>query len=345
MDKSLAEIAELIGGTVIGDATTRISGVNGIKQAGRGELTFVSNLRYLPFLETTHASAAIVGAAVTSAPIPVIQVAKPDVAFWTVLKHVADSEVTHPHAGVHPTAAIGDNVRLGADVAIDAHVRIADGCVIGDGVVLYAGVYIGQDSVIGGNTVVYPNVVIRERVTLGARCIIHGGAVIGADGFGFVPLGKAQFKIPQVGTVVIGDDVEIGANTTIDRATFGRTVVGNGTKIDNLVQIGHNVEIGEHCVISGTTGISGSTIIGNNVMIGGQAGIGGHIDIGDRAIIAARTGVTKSVEPGKMVSGFPMKEHKEDLRIMACISRLPQLARRVHELEAQIRELNERSDR
>lgn len=345
MNKSLAEIAELIGGTVIGDATTRIAGVNGIKQAKPGDLTFVSNLRYLPFLETTHASAAIVGKAVMSAPIPIIQVAKPDVAFWTVLKDVADSEVSHPHAGIHPTAVIGENVRLGKDVAIDAHVRVADNCRIGDGAVLYAGVYVGQDSVIGGNTVVYPNVVIRERVTVGARCIIHGGAVIGGDGFGFVPLGKVQYKIPQVGSVEIGDDVEIGSNTTIDRATFGRTVIGQGTKIDNLVQIGHNVEIGEHCVISGSTGISGSAIIGNYVMIGGQTGIAGHIDIGDGAIIAGRTAVSKSVGPGKMVSGFPMKDHKEDLRILACISRLPEFVNRIHELEAQVRELNERSDR
>ncbi|MBI5091396.1 MAG: UDP-3-O-(3-hydroxymyristoyl)glucosamine N-acyltransferase [Candidatus Hydrogenedentes bacterium] len=345
MNKTLAEIAELVGGTVIGDGATRIVGVNGIKQANEGELTFVSNLRYLPYLETTRASAAIVGSAVTSAAIPLIQVARPDVAFWTVLKSVADAEVFRPHAGVHPTAVIGAQVQMGKDVSIDAHVRIADGCVIGDGTVIYAGVYVGHGSSIGGNTILYPNVVIREHVTIGARCIVHGGAVIGGDGFGFVPLEKVLYKIPQVGTIEIGDDVEIGSNTTIDRATFGKTVIGRGTKIDNLVQIGHNVEIGEHCVISGTTGISGSAIIGNHVTVGGQVGIGGHIDIGDGAVIAARTGVSKSVRPGAMVSGFPMKDHKRDLRIMACISRLPEIAERVHELEAQIRELNERSDR
>lgn len=345
MNTSVAEIAALVGGVVIGDGSTRITGVNGIKQARPGDLTFVSGARYLRFLEATQASAAIVGPGVQTGRIPLIQVEKPEISFWSVLKEVETTSISHPPAGIHPTAVIGSHVRLGAKVAIDAHVRIADHCVIGDGVVIYAGAYVGRESSIGGKTIIYPNVTIREQITLGARCIIHSGAVIGGDGFGFAPLEGTLYKIPQVGTVEIGDDVEIGSNSTIDRATFGKTIIGRGTKVDNLVQIGHNVEIGEHVVISGATGISGSVIIGNRVTIGGQVGIGGHIDIGDGAVIAARTGVSKSVPPGAVVSGFPMKEHRKDLRIMACISRLPETAHRVHELEARIKELEDRGHR
>jgi UDP-3-O-[3-hydroxymyristoyl] glucosamine N-acyltransferase len=199
--------------------------------------------------------------------------------------------------------------------------------------------------VIGENTVIYPNATLREGVRVGARCLIHAGVVLGSDGFGFAPLDGAWFKVPQTGTVIIGDDVEIGANSAVDRATFGSTVIGRGTKIDNLVQIGHNVRIGEHCVISGMTGVAGSSTVGNHVTIAAQVGIADHVEIGDRVTIAGRSGVISAIEPGQVVSGFPAIDHHTDMRIMAARRRLPELPRlmaRVKALESRIRELEER---
>lgn len=341
MDKSVAEIAEIVGGKVIGDGAIRITGVNGIKQAQNGDLAFLDNARYLPLLETTAASAVLVPPDIASACKTLVQAKDPRMAFAMVLK-VCEAEQIRRPAEIHETAVIGRNVKLGKDVAIDAHVCIADDCEIGDGVVLYAGVYIGCCCKIGENTLVYPNVTVREGITMGARCIIHAGVVLGSDGFGFVPLEGVLFKIPQVGNLVIGDDVEIGANSAADRATFGTTVIGSGTKIDNLVQIGHNVEIGEHCIVSGMTGIAGSAVIGNHVTIAGQAGINGHIDIGDGVTIGGRAGVTKSIEPGRVVSGFPAIDHNIDRRVRVAAQQTPQLLRRVRQLERRIEELEKK---
>ena len=184
--------------------------------------------------------------------------------------------------------------------------------------------------------------VLREETKVGARCIVHAGAVLGSDGFGFAPVGGQWAKVPQVGNVIIGDDVEIGTNSAVDRATFGSTVIGNGTKIDNLCQIGHNVQLGEHCVISGMTGVAGSTVIGNHVTIAAQVGIGDHLEIGDNATVGGRAGVATSVKPGAVVSGFPAMDHKAELRILASLRRLPDAVRRVKELERRIEQLEER---
>ncbi|NIA16468.1 MAG: UDP-3-O-(3-hydroxymyristoyl)glucosamine N-acyltransferase [Nitrospiraceae bacterium] len=341
MDRSVGEIAKLVGGTVIGDAGIRITGVNGIKQASSGDLSFIGSPQYLPFLETTGASALLVTDDVTSVERTLIRVDRPYLSFLQVLQQCATEEgIPHP-VGIHATAVIGQNVTLGRDVALDAHVRIADGCTLGDGVVVYANSYVGNSCNIGEETVIYPNVTLREGVSVGARCIIHAGAVLGSDGFGFAPMGGKLFKVPQVGTVVLGDDVEIGTNSAVDRATFGRTVIGNGTKIDNLVQIAHNVEIGEHTVISGMTGIAGSTTIGAGVTIAAQVGVVDHVEIGDGATIAGRSGVATSVKPGQVVSGFPATDHKLDMRILASLRRLPDMAPRVRRLERRIQELEE----
>lgn len=339
MDKSVGEIAALVGGVVVGDSTRRITGVNGIKQAKTGDLSFVGAPRYLAWLDNTEASAVLVTSSVSSGPTTLIQVNNPYMAFVQVLREFAD-ETAHRHpTGIHETAVIGNNVRLGKDVAIDAFVRIADDCVIGDGVTLYAGVYVGYGCSIGNQTVVYPNVTIRDGVEVGSRCVLHAGLVLGSDGFGFAPVNGAWFKVPQVGTVRIGDDVEIGTNSAVDRATFGTTVVGTGTKIDNLVQIGHNVEIGEHCVISGMSGIAGSTVIGNRVMIAAQVGVADHLEIGDGAVVAGRSGVATHVKPGQTVSGFPAVEHKTEMRILAGIRRVPDLLHRVRELEQRVHQM------
>ena len=341
MDKSVGELAVLVGGVVVGDPSVRITGLNGIQQAQRGELTFVGNRRYLPYLGTTAASAVLVAPDAGAPERTLIQVKNPYLAFVRVLQeYAASAPIPHP-TGIHETAVVGRNVSLGQHVALDAHVRIADNCVIGDNVVLYAGVYVGDSSCIENDTVVYPNVSIRERTRIGARCIIHAGVVLGSDGFGFAPVNGTWFKVPQVGTVRIGDDVEIGANTAIDRATFGTTVIGCGTKIDNLVQIGHNVEIGEHCVISGMTGVAGSTRIGCHVTIAAQVGIADHMEIGDNVTIAGRSGVTHSVASGQVVSGFPAIDHETDKRVVAGLRRLPELPRRVRELERRIQKLEE----
>lgn len=345
MNKSVGEIAGLVGGTVFGDPEVRITGINGIQQAGPGELTFVSNRKYAPFLDTTQASAVFVLPGLRSPRMPVIEVKNPYIAFVQMIQEcAAEAKPCHP-IGVHPTAVIGRNVLLGKDIALDAHVRVSDDCVLGDGVIAYSGVYIGAGSVIGADTVIYPNVTIREGVSIGARCVLHAGAAIGCDGFGFAPLGGKWFKIPQVGNVVIGDDVEIGANTAVDRATFGSTVIGRGTKIDNLVQIGHNVRIGEDCVISGMSGIAGSTTIGNHVTVAAQVGVADHMEIGDNATIAGRSGVMSAIPAGQTVSGFPATDHAKAMRIVAATQRLPELPRRVRELERRLDAIEERVER
>jgi UDP-3-O-[3-hydroxymyristoyl] glucosamine N-acyltransferase len=342
MQKTLNEIAKLLDGTVIGDGDTIITGVCGIKEAKEGDITFVANPKYLGLMRHTRASAIITSSEVKDAPKPIVCTENPSLAFAKLVSLLAPNKVKHPAAGIHPTAIIGERVRLGKDVAIHAYVVIEDDVAIGDGTIVYAGVYIGHHTQIGGDSLIYPNVSIRERVTIGNRVIIHSGTVIGSDGFGFATVKGVHQRIPQIGTVVIEDDVEIGSNVTIDRARFDKTVIGRGTKIDNLVQIAHNVVIGENSIIVAQTGISGSTVIGKGVILAGQSGVVGHITIGDNAIVAAQAGVTKSVKPDTKVSGYPAKPHHIAKRVNACIQRLPRLFRQVLTLEARVKQLEEK---
>lgn len=342
MDTTVGDIARLVGGTVVGDASARITGVNSIAEAGPGELSFIRDARYLRHLETTGAAAVLITEPPEGGSTTVIVVDTPDLAFAQVLQSIADAEQPFPEPGVHELAAVAETATLGEGVFADAHARIGDDCVIGDRVRIYAGAYVGPGCTVGAETVLHPNVVLREQTVVGARCILHAGAVLGSDGFGFAPIGGRWMKIPQVGTVHVGDDVEIGSNTAIDRATFGATRIGNGTKIDNLVQIGHNVRIGEHCVIAGKTGIAGSALIGNHVRIGAGAGINGHIEIGDGATVGANAGVAKSVAPGATVSGFPAMDHNLVRRVWVARRRLPELLRRVRQLERDVQVLEGR---
>jgi UDP-3-O-[3-hydroxymyristoyl] glucosamine N-acyltransferase len=247
-----------------------------------------------------------------------------------------------PPPGIHPTAVIGERVTLGQQLTIGAYVVIADGAVIGDRTVIYPHVYIGNETVLGTDCLIYPQVSIRERCQLGHRVILHSGVVIGSDGFGYASVEGVHHKIPQVGTVVVEDDVEIGANTCLDRARFGRTRIGKGTKIDNLVQIAHNVETGHHCIIVGQAGVAGSTKLGDHVTLAGQCGISGHLQIGDHAIVTGKAGVSKNVPPRAVVRGSPAQEIKSCQMQEIAVRRLPQTQVVVKELIARIAELERR---
>ncbi len=342
MEIKVRQIAELVGGAVHGDPEIAVHGVNGLEEAQPGEITFARDARYFERLRTSHASAALVPCTVADAPMATICVEKPDLAFLMVLNHFAPPPL-HPPAGIHPRAFIAEGVQLGEGVTIGACVCIESGAVIGDRTILYPGVYIGPGCRIGADTVLYPNVVVREETQIGARCIIHAGACIGSDGFGFAELGGRWHKIPQTGIVIVGDDVEIGSNTAIDRATFGTTRIGAGTKIDNLVQIGHNVQIGEHCAIAGKAGIAGSAHIGSHVRIGADAGIAGHITIGNGVTVGARSGVMRTVPEHMTVSGFPAIDHSRQRRIMVAQQRTPEMLRQVARLEREVKELKDGS--
>jgi UDP-3-O-[3-hydroxymyristoyl] glucosamine N-acyltransferase len=262
-------------------------------------------------------------------------------AFAKVVSLVLPDDTKRP-SGLHPTAIVSPTAKLGKNVAVGAYTVIDDKAQIGEGTIIYSGCYIGSNTKIGKDCLIYPHVSIRERIEIGDRVIIHCGTVIGSDGFGFAAVKGVQEKIPQIGTVLVEDDVEIGANVTIDRARFDKTIIGRGTKIDNLVQIAHNVIIGENCIIVAQAGISGSTVLGKNVTLAGQAGLVGHINIGDGAICAAQSGVTKSVPPNTMVSGYPAKPHEVAKRVNACVQSLPELYKKIKELEDKVKELQER---
>ena len=334
MNMTVGEIAALVGGSVSGDESTVITGVNGVEEAGPGELCFIRSAQYVPKLAESGASAVLIQEA-PDFPIPAIIVPVPDLAFAMVLKYCETQQLKHPE-GIHPQAAIHEDATLGKEVAVGACAIIEAGARLADGVVVYPGAYIGRGVKIGTGTIIYPNVTIREETEIGAHCILHAGATIGSDGFGYAPLEGAWMKIPQVGQVILGDDVEIGSNSAVDRATFGITRIGRGTKIDNLVQVGHNVQIGEHCALAAMVGIAGSAHLEDRVRVGATAGVAGHLTVGEGASIAARSGVTRSIDPGTTVSGFPAIDHHKELRVLVGQQRIPELIRRIKVLEREL---------
>jgi len=338
MKFKLGEIAKIVDGELKGDPDIVITGISGIKEAKEGDITFLANPKYFSLMKSTKASAVITSQEIDFSSKPIIKTENPSLAFAKVVNLFSPPDVHHP-SGIHPTAIISHSAKLGKNVAVGAYTIIEDEVEIGDGSIIYGSCYIGYKTKIGKNCLIYPGVSIREKIEIGNRVIIHSGTVIGSDGFGFAMVKGVREKIPQVGTVVIGDDVEIGANVTIDRARFDKTIIGRGTKIDNLVQIAHNVVIGENCVIVAQVGISGSTTLGKGVILAGQAGVVGHIHIGDGAIVAAQAGVTKSVPPNTKVSGYPAKPHNVAKRVNACVQKLPQLYKRIKELEEKVKEL------
>ncbi|MDD4980971.1 MAG: UDP-3-O-(3-hydroxymyristoyl)glucosamine N-acyltransferase [Candidatus Omnitrophica bacterium] len=338
MPKTLKEIAKFLEGELVGESDIIITGISGIKEANEGDITFLANPKYLPLLEKTRASAVITSRDIRDAPKPIIRTENPSLAFAKMVSFMAPCEIKH-HQGIHPAAILGEDVSLGKGVAIGPYAVIEDNVSIGDDTVIYSGCFVGHHSKIGEDALIYPNVSVRERVTIGNRVIIHSGTVIGSDGFGFATVEGLHHKIPQIGTVEIGDDVEIGANVTIDRARFDKTVIGSGTKIDNLVQIAHNVIIGKNCIIVAQVGISGSTTVGNNVVLAGQVGLVGHINIGDNSIVMAQSGVSKSIPPNTISWGYPAKPANIAKRVNACVQNLPRLYETIAELKKKIEEL------
>ncbi len=343
MNKSVNEIARRVGGIVKGNAELRITGVSGVEQACEGDLAFVRDAGYDEALSNTRASAVLAPPGTNAHGKTLIELDNPEGAFALLLQEYA-AELEQHFTGIHPAAVVGENAALGEGVALGADVVLAGGCEIGDGAVLYPGVYVGRDARVGPGTILYPRVTIMDRVVVGARCILHAGVVLGADGFGFSVVDGVWRKIPQLGTVVVGDDVEIGANSAIDRATFGSTEIGDGTKIDNLVQIGHNVRVGRHCIIAGEAGIAGSATLGDHVAVGARAGIGGHLSIGAGTKVAALSAVTKSIGPGCTVSGAPAMEHRRSMRIQAGQRMVPEALRRLRNLERHLQEGKQRAD-
>lgn len=341
MKFTLGKIAELVRGELLGASDIIITGISGIKEAKEGDITFLANSKYLPLMYTTRASAIITSKEITESSKPLIRADNPSLAFTKVVGLIAPNGMKHPK-NIHPTAIISSSTKLGKDVAVGAYTIIEDNAEIGSNTIIYGGSYIGHHSKIGGGALIYPHVSIREMTEIGNRVVIHSGAVIGSDGFGFATVKGVQEKIPQIGSVLIEDDVEIGANVTIDRARFDKTIIAKGTKIDNLVQIAHNVVVGENCIIVAQSGVSGSTTLGKRVILAGQAGIVGHITIGDGVVVAAQAGVTKSVPPKTKVSGYPAKPHKEAKRVNACLQRLPEFYKKIKELEDKVKELEEK---
>jgi UDP-3-O-[3-hydroxymyristoyl] glucosamine N-acyltransferase len=339
---NLRDLAARLGCEIRGDGLVEVARVRGIAEAGPGDLTFVAGTRYLPQLAATKASAVIVAPAVTT-PLPSLVSGNPYLTFAQAVGILHPDPLpmpgVHPTAVVDPTAAIGQGVHIGPLCVVGADCSVGDRTVLHASVVLYPGVAIGADCRI------HSGVQVRDGSRLGDRVVIQNGAVIGSDGFGFAKDGAGRYhKIPQIGVVVIEDDVEIGALTALDRAALGETRVGRGTKIDNLVQIGHSVKIGEDTVLAGQVGIAGSSRLGRGVTLAGQVGVAGHITIGDGAIVTAQSGVPSDVPAGAVLSGTPVIDNRTWLRSVAVFSRLPELHRRVKELGRELEALGRRLD-
>lgn len=337
MTFTLEELAALSGGELRGDPGQQINGAASLAEATPGEITFFANPRYMPLLRKTRASAAFVPPDFAAEiAIAQIRVANPAKAFERIVMKLAPQPVRF-EPGIHPTAIVAPDAKIGARVSIQPYAVIESGAAIGDETVIGANAYVGHETTVGERCMIYPHVTIRERTRIGSRVTIHSGAVIGADGFGFEMKDGKQVKVPQLGIVQLDDDVEIGANTTIDRARFGRTWIQEGAKIDNLVQIAHNVVVGRHSVIAAQVGIAGSSRVGEQVMIGGQVGVTGHVEIGDRNMIGAKTGVSKNLPPdGGMwwsTPATPLREAKEQI---AWLHRLGDLFKRVKAIEKKL---------
>jgi UDP-3-O-[3-hydroxymyristoyl] glucosamine N-acyltransferase len=342
---SVEELAALVGGRVVDPAGhLLINGVAAVDDALEGEITFFGNRKYLAALRNSKATAALVPNGFSEEIAPArIEVENPSLAFAKIVEKFAPPPV-HYRTGVDTTAVIGEGVSLGRDVSIQPLVVIGEGVTIGDGTVVEAHCTIGVHSRIGANCLLYPGVTIRERTVIGDRVTIHSGAVIGSDGFGYEMVNGRHEKIPQVGIVQIDNDVEIGANTTIDRARFGRTWIQEGAKIDNLVQIAHNVVVGKHSVVVSQTGISGSAKLGQYVTLAGQVGVVGHVEIGDQTVVAAKSGVSKNVPKKSVIFGMIGRPIDEEKKRRAHIALLPKFFERLRRLEQMSREKEKSSE-
>ncbi len=340
MEISLSEIAKMLDGQVIGDPHLNITGVSSIEEAMPGDITFISNPKYRSRIASSQASALIVPKEIKEVSTSLLLVENPYYAFAQLLAYFHPAQC-HA-AGIDSRVSMGKGVVIGEGVSIGPFVTLEDGVKIGNQVRIGPGAFVGERSEVGDESLIYPNVTLREGVKVGKRVIIHCGTVVGSDGFGFVPHQGRHHKVPQLGGVIVEDDVELGANVTVDRATMGNTVIGRGTKVDNLVQIGHNVQIGEDSILVSQVGISGSTEIGRHVTLAGQVGVAGHLKIGDHVIVGGKSGVTKDISSGETVSGFPPFSHKAWLKAQATFRKLPDLRGQIRALEEKIIQLEKR---
>ncbi len=334
---TLKELQTLVGGEISGDENLPISGISSLDDAEAGEITFIAKSAYLDKAAGTKASAIIVSHTIEAPGKSLLITPNPYLAYAQI------ATLFHRRPGMPPgidkSAMVGKDNRIGKDVSIHPLVVLGDRVTIGDRVEIYPHVFVGDDCVIDEETVLYSNVSLRERCRIGRRVIIHAGSVIGSDGFGFAPDGKRYHKIPQVGTVQIDDDVEIGANNTIDRGALGKTWIKRGVKTDNLVHIAHNVVVGEDTLIVAQAGISGSTVIGNHVTLAGQVGVVGHVEIGDNTMVGAKTGISASVPANSIVSGTPHMPHREWLKASRCFPLLPRMRKTLKALEERVLKL------
>lgn len=331
---TLAEVADLLGAELVGDGERSIEGIRPLDEAGPEHLSFLHNPKYVAQASESRAGAILVHSDDHLAGRDLLICDQPYLAVARAL------ELFHPRSrpetGVHSTAVVGDDLDLGEDASIGPLVVVGRGVSIGDRTVIGPGSVVGNDAGIGEDCVIHPRVVIEDGCRVGNRCILQSGVVIGSDGYGFATVDGVHHKVPQVGIVVLEDDVEIQANTTVDRATMGETRIGRGTKIDNLVQLAHNVQVGEHCLLVSQVGISGSTKIGRYSVFAGQAGAAGHLDIGERTMVGARAGVMKSVPDGSVLGGFPARPQKEWMKTQAAVQRLGVMRERIADLERRV---------
>lgn len=331
----LEKIAALVGGVLKGDESIEINDVRGIESADAGHVTFVAQKKFMSLLAQSKADAVIVDREIDTEMAQIV-VPSPMLAFGKLLNAFHPETKPEPH--IDSRAALGQNVTLGEEVTLSPFVSIADNVSIGDGAILYPGVVVGPDCVIGEDAILHPNVTLYRNTVLGKRVILHAGVVIGADGFGYTPDETGRhYKIPQTGQVVIEDDVEIGANTCIDRATMGCTMVKRGTKIDNLVQIAHNCIIGEHSILVSQAGMAGSCTLGHHVVLAGQAGLADHVTIGDQAVLAAQSGTFRDVESKSVQGGSPSVPAVTWRKYVTLLPKLPEINRKIKDLESRLK--------
>lgn len=334
---SLEDLAREIGATVLGDGSLMVTGVAPLDSAKKGDLSFLTNPRYAKMAKDTRASAILCQKALPGVSKAFLLAPNPYAALAKAISLFFPSKIQTP--GIRKGAWVDPRASVDPQASVLEGATVAMGARIGARTVLYPGVYVGENAVIGEECLLHPNVTVRENCILGNRVILQPGVVVGSDGFGFAPEGEGYRKIPQVGNVVIEDDVELGANTCVDRAVLGSTRIGKGTKLDNLIQIGHNVEIGKHTVVAALTGISGSTKVGNHVVMGGQVGLAGHLEIGDGVTLATRTGVMEDITEKGVYWGSPSTAMATEMKNVAAYRQLPELIKRIRNLEKALEDL------
>ncbi|MBN1295326.1 UDP-3-O-(3-hydroxymyristoyl)glucosamine N-acyltransferase [bacterium] len=341
--RKLSELVQAIDGRMVGVTDDFVvSGLAALDRARPTDISFLTHPKYRHLVINTQAGAVLVSEKIVNdLPVrPMIVVSDAYLALARLMQMLYPPVL--PPCGIHPTAIIADEAVLGTDVRIGAHVTIDAGVSIGDETALFPGVAVGRETRIGRNCIIYPNVSLYHRITIGDRVIIHAGSVVGSDGFGFAPDGSRYEKIPQIGSVTIGDDVEIGANCTIDRGSLGMTVIASGVKLDNLIHLAHNVCVGENTVIAAQTGVSGSSTIGCRNRIGGQVGVTGHVMVGDDVVLTAKAGIMKSIRSREMISGFPQMPHQQWRRTQAALRHADEMREDIRRLDTALEDMRKR---